>query len=201
MFLDDIPEVIKNLSDMEQRLLSRIIPFIKIIKLGGRFGQLGFRGQAVLFAQDIEEISEQLPLPVTRTGMIIVYEQLENVKRCRQFQVNIHNLSIALSWLIQNNPLYRNVNINFDTANFNISEICQVIVTQQNNNQNSENVNKSVTLQKQRSNNVDFIEISDNRAIIRDSIHQGHDIFSDFTRGRQCTANAAMAVAMYYIIL
>jgi len=123
MFLDDIPEEIKNLSDMEQRLLSRIIPFIKIIKLGGRFGQSGFRGQAVLFAQDIKEISEQLPLPVTRTSMIIVCEQLENVERCRQFQVNIHNLSIALSWLIQNNPLYRNVNINFDTANFNISEI------------------------------------------------------------------------------
>jgi len=104
-------------------------------------------------------------------------------------------LSIALSWLIQNNPLYRNVNINFDTANFNISKICQVIVTQDIN-QNSENVNNSVTLRKQRSNNVDFIEISGNRAIIRGSIHQGHDIFSDFTRGRQCTANAAVAVAM-----
>lgn len=60
MFLDDIPEVIQNLSDMEERLLSRIIPFVKIVKLGGRFGQSGFRGQAVLFAQDLEEISEQL---------------------------------------------------------------------------------------------------------------------------------------------
>jgi len=55
--------------------------------------------------------------------------------------------------LVQNNPLYQNVNINFDTANFNISEICQVIVTQQDNNHNSENVNNSVTLQMQRSNN------------------------------------------------
>lgn len=130
IFLDDIPEVIKNLSDMEQRLLSRIVPFVKIIKLGGRFGQSGFRGQAVLFAQDIEEISEQLPLPIARTGMVIVCEQLENVERCRQFQVNIQNLSAALSWLVQNNPLYRNVTINLDTANFDISGICQVIVTQ-----------------------------------------------------------------------
>lgn len=195
MFLDDIPEVIKILSDMEQRLLSRIVPFIKIIKLGGRFGQSGFRGQAVLFAQDVEEISEQLPLPVTKTGMIIVCEQLENIEQCRQFQVNIQNLSSALSWLVQNNPLYRNININFNTT-FDISEICQIIVTQQNNNYNSENVNNSVTLQMQRSNNVDLIEISGNRAIIRGSIHQGHDIFSDSTRGKQCTANAAVAIAM-----
>lgn len=31
MFLDEIPDVIKKLSDMEQRLLSRIVPFIKIL--------------------------------------------------------------------------------------------------------------------------------------------------------------------------
>lgn len=188
-------EVIKNLSDIEQRLLSRIVPFVKIIKLGGRFGQSDFRGQAVLFAQDIEKISEQLSLPIARTGMVIVCEQLENVERCRQFQVNIQNLSAALSWLVQSNPLYRNVTINFDTSNFDISGICQVIVTQQDN-RDSENVNNLVTLQVQRLNNVDLNEISGNRAIIRGSIHQGHHMFSDFTRGKQCTANAAVAIAM-----
>jgi len=97
MFLDEIPDVIKNLTDMEQRLLSRIVPFVKIIKLGGRFGQSGFKGQAILFAQDIEEISEQLPLPVVKTGIIIVCEQLENIEQCRQFQINVQNLSAALS--------------------------------------------------------------------------------------------------------
>jgi len=74
MFLDDMPEVIKNLSEMEQRLLLRIIPFIKIIKLGG---QSGFREQAVLFAQDIEEISNyhyQLQKQACHLGMIIVCE-------------------------------------------------------------------------------------------------------------------------------
>ncbi|XP_029671986.1 uncharacterized protein LOC115240773 [Formica exsecta] len=116
MFLDEIPDVIRNLSDMEQRLLSRIVPFIKIIKLGGRFGQSGFRGQAVLFAQDIEEISEQLPLPITRIEQVI--------------------------------------------------------------------------------NKTELIEIAGNRAIIRGSIHQGHDMFSDATRGKQCTAIAAVAIAM-----
>jgi len=27
-------------------------------------------------------------------------------------------------------------------------------------------------------------------------MHQAHDIFSDFSRGKQCTANAAIAIAM-----
>lgn len=34
-----IPEELLNLSEAEQRLLSRIIPFMKIVKLSGRFGQ------------------------------------------------------------------------------------------------------------------------------------------------------------------
>jgi len=193
MFLDEIPDVIRNLSDMEQRLLSRIIPFVKIVKLGGRFGQSGFQGQAILFAQAIEEISEQLPLPIARTGMIIVCEQLENVERYRQFQVNVQNLSAALSWLIQNNPLYRNVSINFDATNLDISQICQVIITQDN---EINSINNLVPSQVQTINKTDLIEISGNRAIIRGSMHQGHDMFSDATRGKQCTANAAVAIAM-----
>jgi hypothetical protein len=35
----------------ELQLLSRIFPFIKIIKLDGFFGQYSFKGQAILFAQ------------------------------------------------------------------------------------------------------------------------------------------------------
>lgn len=81
MFLDNIPPEIACLSDMEKRLLSRVIPFIKIIKLGGRFGQCGFQGQAVLFGQDLEEVAEQLPLRMSSAGIVIVCEQLETVQR------------------------------------------------------------------------------------------------------------------------
>jgi len=109
----------------------------------------------------------------------------------------VQNLSAVLSWLIQNNPLYRNININFDAANFDISQICQVIVTQDNDiNINHENVNTFAASEIQRTNKTDLIEIVGNRAIIRGSMHQAHDIFSDFSRGKQCTANAAVAIAM-----
>jgi len=61
-----IPNEILLLSQAEQRLLSRI-PFVKIIKFDGLYGQWGFKGQAVLFAQDIFEFSEQLPEMLPRS--------------------------------------------------------------------------------------------------------------------------------------
>ncbi|GFQ95021.1 uncharacterized protein TNCT_627381 [Trichonephila clavata] len=63
-----IPEVIANSSQAEQRLISRIIPFVKIIKLSGVFGQYSFRGQAVLFAQDVFEVTENLSNMLPRTS-------------------------------------------------------------------------------------------------------------------------------------
>ncbi|KAH9639682.1 hypothetical protein HF086_002508 [Spodoptera exigua] len=120
MSLDEIPPEIASLSDVEVRLLSRIIPFVKMVKLGGRFGQHGFHGQAVLFGQDVEEIAEQLPLRISSAGLVIICEQLESVERLRQFSVNIQKLRAALDWLIANNPLYRNVTVNFNNENYDV---------------------------------------------------------------------------------
>lgn len=51
-----IPDVIQCLTQSEQRLLSHIVPFIKVIKFDGRFGQYGFKAHATLFALDIFEV-------------------------------------------------------------------------------------------------------------------------------------------------
>lgn len=56
-----------------------------MVKLSGRFGQHGFHGQAVLFAQDVEEIAEQLPLQMSSADLVIVCEKLESVQRLRRF--------------------------------------------------------------------------------------------------------------------
>ena len=68
-----IPREIAILTQVEVRLLARIIPFLKIIKFDGVFGQYGFKGQAVLFGQDIFEVTEKLPsnLMIFRNGMIL----------------------------------------------------------------------------------------------------------------------------------
>lgn len=177
MSLDEIPPEIKILSDVEIRLLNR--------KLSGRYGQHGFHGQAVLFGQDIEEIADQLPLRMSSAGLVIVCEQLESVQRLRRFSVNIQNLRAALDWLISNNPLYGNVTINFNDDNYDINEICHV---HHNDIALEENANET--------NNDCFQDIGNERRILRGSFHQSHSKFNDYSRGKQCTANAAVAIAV-----
>lgn len=53
-----IPTKLQILSEVELRLISRVTPFMKVVRLGGTFGQKGFKGQAVLFAQQVEEVAE-----------------------------------------------------------------------------------------------------------------------------------------------
>ena len=74
----------------EQQLLSRIIPFIKIIKLSGLFGQYVFRGQA--FALDIFEVSEKLlnmlPRSSDKAGIVVMTEHLENLDIAREYTIS-----------------------------------------------------------------------------------------------------------------
>ena len=51
----DIPPEIQALSHAEQRLLSRIHPFLKTAKFSGLYGQYGFKGQAILFALPLKK--------------------------------------------------------------------------------------------------------------------------------------------------
>lgn len=91
-----IPPEISNLSEVEQRLLSRIIPFMKLIKVQNRFSQSWCKGQVILFAQDVIEVAEQLPLPLTQTGLLIVLETRENVANQKEFQINMKKIEPAL---------------------------------------------------------------------------------------------------------
>lgn len=61
-----IPQVIEDLTQAKQRLISRIIPFVKIVKFDGRFRQYRFKDQAIMFAQDLFEVTEKLPQMLPR---------------------------------------------------------------------------------------------------------------------------------------
>lgn len=123
MVVPGIPPVIECLSSFEKKLLSRIVPFIKIVRLTDKFSQQWCKGQAILFAQDVEELAEQLPLPFDRAGLVIVAESLENVRARREFSVNMEKLKLALSWLLENNPLYRNVRPSFSDVGMDLADI------------------------------------------------------------------------------
>ena len=112
-----IPDVILQLNQHEQRLLARVIPYVKIFHLPGRFGQQGFRGQAVLFAQDIFEVTEKLPNMLPRSTsdsqMMVVTTHLENLNISREYEISRARIYNALRCLIDNNELYSDVVIDY----------------------------------------------------------------------------------------
>lgn len=96
LVVSPVPEDLANISDIEHRLLSRIIPHLKIIKVDNRFSQHWCKGQVILFALDVSELAEQLPLQLNRAGIVIVAGSLENLQYIGEVKVDIHKLKLAL---------------------------------------------------------------------------------------------------------
>lgn len=75
-------------------------PFIKVVKFTAPFGQYGFRGQAVLFAQNIFEVSEKSHYMLLRSssqvGIVVVIEGLENSNITREFTISREKVYSAL---------------------------------------------------------------------------------------------------------
>ncbi|XP_044597317.1 uncharacterized protein LOC123273901 [Cotesia glomerata] len=181
-----IPEVISVLTQAEQRLISRIIPFVKIIKLSGIFGQYSFRGQAVLFAQDVFEVTENLPNMLPRTtknaGIVVITERLENVNVTRQFFVYREKVYAALRWLVANNPLYKDVTIDQNV----VIDNEDIIRVEQAPPEIPEKTSEEPTEETSA-----YMSISDSSRIVRASWHQGNDaIFTSGFAGVQCCAMA-----------
>ncbi|CAG4958728.1 unnamed protein product [Colias eurytheme] len=95
MTVMSLPPELADLTEVEQRLLSRVVPFIKIFNLQNRLSQSWCHGQVILFAQDDVEVAEQLPLPLSeaaqppeRTNSIPVPGLLRAANSSRRCMIN-----------------------------------------------------------------------------------------------------------------
>ncbi|GFS42492.1 uncharacterized protein TNIN_464361 [Trichonephila inaurata madagascariensis] len=108
-----IQRELQELTQVEIRLLARIKPFIKILKFDLLLGQYRFRAQAVLFAQDLHEVTEKLPnmlpRPANNLDVVIVTETLENLNISREFSIDRSRANRALKWLVAEYELYKDV--------------------------------------------------------------------------------------------
>ncbi|GFR03235.1 ATP-dependent DNA helicase [Trichonephila clavata] len=193
----EVPDAIKQLTQPEQRLLSRIIPFVKIVKYDGLFGQYGFRGQAVLFVQDIFEFTESLPNILPRStdsiGMVVITEHLENLNISREYNISRPRVYEALRWLINNNPLYQDVITDNDAQ---ILQEDLIRVTQAINNENAQNNNQAlletatVSAVGEATNTNDAYKMINNSIrVLRASWHQGNNqVFNTNHAVSQCCA-------------
>ncbi|KAK3916468.1 Apolipoprotein A-I [Frankliniella fusca] len=87
--IDDVPEQLKNLTYIEEHLISKIHPIVSVIKLKGH--QLGYQGNVINFILDVQEFARVLP----HRSMIYHSSKVKD----------------ALIWLQNNNKFYYDVEI------------------------------------------------------------------------------------------
>ena len=182
----DIPSEIAALTEPERHLLQRIIPYVKVIKFPGRFGQYGFKGHATLFALDIFEVSEKLPemLPRSSTdvGIVVVVETLENLNVSKDYNISPDRVNKVLDWLIINNPLYKDVKVNL-SARLNTQDVIRVIPVQR------QRPNEPIDQATDAPNCSAYMRINDLSRIVRASWNQSNEeIFHSGHAGHQCFA-------------
>jgi len=107
-----VPLELQELTQVEEMLIARAIPIMRVYVKPG--GQRGYSGHCINLPQQISELAEALPrytkdipfILVTMNGKDNNYRNV-NVRREK-----VHN---ALIWLVNNNPLYKDIRIS-DTA-------------------------------------------------------------------------------------
>jgi hypothetical protein len=100
------PEILKNLSVVEQMLISRYIPSVSVFYLQGG-GQLAYRGNIVTFMQEVADVVYSLPrstLPV-----VVVEKQFGNKHRYLRVRRNV--IRNCLEYLQKHNKYYADINI------------------------------------------------------------------------------------------
>ena len=69
---------------MEKHILRRVYPHIQVVKLPGRHGQYGTKGQAMYFTQNLDDAVKQvidvLPCKIDEANIAIVTEEIETDK-------------------------------------------------------------------------------------------------------------------------
>ena len=101
-----IPDELNILNNIEEASIKLIKPFLHIYKRRG--GGVGFKGNCISFAQNIENFTKRLPYSVKDLPIILIQES----NTCeRKFNANAQNIRNALIWLINNNPHYEHITI------------------------------------------------------------------------------------------
>lgn len=108
----DIPLVLRDLTLVEKRMISKINAFFTLVVLPcypvGQFAQKGF---AIHCMSDIVNVVSQLPR-MTSNECCVCFHSSKLKERSLPFRKQ--NPIEAFHWLIDNNPLCRDVNFDFD---------------------------------------------------------------------------------------
>ena len=114
MIPSKVPEQLQGLTQIEEMLIARALPIMRIyIKPGG---QRGYSGHCINLPQQVKELASSLPrFPKDLPVIIVKMKGKENT--VKSVTVRRGKVHAVLLWLINKNPHYSNLQINLEALN------------------------------------------------------------------------------------
>ena len=110
MYPGEVPDKLKELSEIEEMLIAQVCAVMSVYRLRG--GQLGYRGNVINFSQDIQDFTTQLPRhPLSLDVLVVRRKSANDPTAFRDFIVRRSKVFRALIWLKENNPYYNDITI------------------------------------------------------------------------------------------
>ena len=106
---DSIPPILASLTADEVRIISIVIPFLKVVVLPG--GQFGEEGSVIHFPFPVTEVYRQLPSPLTASEIILSSVGVSDRETFSTLleSINLQRVHDALVWLKDNNSHYASI--------------------------------------------------------------------------------------------
>ena len=106
-----VPKELSGLTQMEEMLIAHALPIIHVyIKPGG---QRGFSGHCINIPENIRELAHSLPRYPKDLPVIVVQKKGKG-NDFKNLLVRRQVVSNAIHWLSRNNPLYSDIEINYN---------------------------------------------------------------------------------------
>ena len=109
MIPSSVPNVLQNLTQIEEMLIARALPIMRVYVKPG--GQWGFSGHCINLPQNLTELATSLPRYPKDLAVIIVKIKGKD-STFKDVSVRRNKVHDALQWLIKNNPHYSDLTIN-----------------------------------------------------------------------------------------
>lgn len=104
-----VPDCLKNLTFVEQRLIAQVTVCVSYFHLHTG-GQLGYTGNIINFWTRTNELAKQLPRDASSISSVVILNAKPG-SRYSAFDVSGTRLRKALEWLKDNNPYYADIEI------------------------------------------------------------------------------------------
>ena len=105
-----VPKELQGLTQIEEMLIARAFPVISVYTKPG--GQRAYKGHCINFPQDIQKLADTLPRYPKELHIIVITAEGKN-NTSKDLIVRRQKVSMALQWLVDHNPVYKNIQIDY----------------------------------------------------------------------------------------